>query len=302
MKKHVIIDCYLDLDDLIMIGIASKKAEINLIAICATLSNSYENIEIESKKYLSYFHPLPEISIDYSDAVSNIPYITHSVFENIADTGSIQLRKTNESSLDFLKNILLSSSEKITLVATGNLNKYSNLIKKYPEIKSCIEKIVIAGGAYIGGDITPSSEYSIHQDSHSANFIFECGIPIVLCGLDVIHKAIFSPYEIDKFAHFYTTHSKLIFQASKKLLEKEKSHWEFGGISLYGATALAYLICPDMFIERECYAAVETCGALTLGQTVIDFHEILGKENNCLLLTDINHNEIIEFCINTFRE
>jgi len=298
MKKNIIIDGYFDLDDLITIAIASRNEKINILAITGTLPTERIDIKENCENFLGYFDTIPPIAISYSHKISNIPYIS----KNFCAPSLENSQKFSNDPCKLLYSTLSQSHDKITILATGNLFNIATILEEFPEVKEKIDSIIIAGGAYGGGDATPVAEFSIHQDATSASKLFESGIPLIICGLDVIHKAIFSPFEIDKFNHFKTPQSNLVYQAASQLLEKEKSHWEYGGISLFGATALSYLLFPDMFTSRECFAAIETEGKLTLGQTVIDLHSILKQKNNALLLTDINHSEIIEFCVNSFRE
>ena len=52
-------------------------------------------------------------------------------------------------------------------------------------LRSLLHGIALMGGAAVGGNRTPCSEFNIHADPDAAEIVFSSGIPIVMCGLDV---------------------------------------------------------------------------------------------------------------------
>ena len=83
----------------------------------------------------------------------------------------------------------------LTLVATGPLTNAAIALTAHPSLRSLLRGIALMGGAAVGGNRTPCSEFNIHADPDAAEIVFSSGIPIVMCGLDVTEQAWFSPEE-----------------------------------------------------------------------------------------------------------
>ena len=95
--------------------------------------------------------------------------------------------------VDLIIDLLLDSDDPITIVPTGPLTNIGMAIRKEPDIVEKIERIVLMGGAYQHGNVTPSAEFNIYADPEAAHVVFTCGRPIVMMGLDVTRKALATP-------------------------------------------------------------------------------------------------------------
>ena len=49
------------------------------------------------------------------------------------------------------------------------------------------------GGAIAEGNVTPAAEFNIWADPEAAARVFASGIDVTMAGLDVTHKALFTP-------------------------------------------------------------------------------------------------------------
>lgn len=70
----------------------------------------------------------------------------------------------------------------LTLVATGPLTNVAIALTAHPALRSLLRGIALMGGAAVGGNRTPCSEFNIHADPDAAEIVFSSGIPIVMCG------------------------------------------------------------------------------------------------------------------------
>ena len=60
-------------------------------------------------------------------------------------------------------------------------------------LKPKIEKISLMGGGISFGNWTPAAEFNILVDPEAADIVFCSGVPIIMSGLDVTHKALVFP-------------------------------------------------------------------------------------------------------------
>ena len=59
---------------------------------------------------------------------------------------------------------------------------------------------------------------------------------------------------------------------------------------MYDATAIAYLLKPELFEAVETYLDVELYGTMTAGCTLVDLKGYLGKAPNATVCLDIDGN------------
>jgi purine nucleosidase len=57
---------------------------------------------------------------------------------------------------------------------------------------------------------------------------------------------------------------------------------------------VGYLLAPGNFAGRDCHVAVETASALTLGQTVVDWHGRHGNAPNATVIGDVHATAFLD--------
>ncbi|MBE0397195.1 ribonucleoside hydrolase RihC [Citrobacter amalonaticus] len=182
-----------------------------------------------------------------------------------------------------LRDALISAPEPITLVAIGPLTNIALLLMHYPECTFNIRRLVIMGGSAGRGNFTPNAEFNIAVDPEAAARVFESGIEIVMCGLDVTNQAMLTP---DYLASLPT------LNRTGKMLHALFSHYRRGtmrtGVRMHDLCAIAWLVRPDLFTVKPCFVAVETRGDYTAGTTVVDIEGRMNRPANVQVALEIN--------------
>lgn len=182
-----------------------------------------------------------------------------------------------------LRDALISAPEPITLVAIGPLTNIALLLMHYPECTFNIRRLVIMGGSSGRGNFTPNAEFNIAVDPEAAARVFQSGIEIVMCGLDVTNQAILTP---DYLASLPTLNH------TGKMLHALFSHYRSGtmrtGVRMHDLCAIAWLVRPDLFTVKPCFVAVETQGDYTAGTTVVDIEGRMNRPANVQVALDID--------------
>ena len=202
MKKiPLIMDCDPGLDDAIALLLAMANSQsLNLLGVTTVVGNgpvkqTQENArricELAGRPDIKVFQGCPR-SFFFKAPAFDSNYTSVDIH---GETGLGGCRLTAPSmalqplhAVNFLKEILLTSSEKITIAASGPLTNIACALIMEPAIKEKIEKIVLMGGAIGLGNITPSAEYNFYCDPQAAAVVFTSGIPIVMIGLDVTRQ------------------------------------------------------------------------------------------------------------------
>jgi purine nucleosidase len=87
----------------------------------------------------------------------------------------------------------------VTLCPLGPLTNIALALVREPRIAKRVKQIVLMGGGYFEqGNVTPSAEFNIYVDPHAADVVFRSGIDIVMMPLDVTHKALTKKTRIER--------------------------------------------------------------------------------------------------------
>ncbi|AIR70590.1 ribonucleoside hydrolase RihC [Dickeya fangzhongdai] len=170
---------------------------------------------------------------------------------------------------------LSSSPEPVTLVTIGPLTNIALLLTQYPHCKNNIKRLVMMGGSSGRGNFTPNAEFNIAIDPEAAGRVFDSGIDIVMCGLDVTNNAVLAPDYLETLPGLNRTGA---------MLHALFSHYRSGsmatGLRMHDLCAIAYLVKPTLFTLKHCFVAVETRGEYTAGTTVVDLQHRLNRPAN----------------------
>lgn len=182
-----------------------------------------------------------------------------------------------------IRNHLMAAAEPVTLVAIGPLTNIALLLTHYPECRFNIRRLVMMGGSAGRGNFTPNAEFNIAIDPEAAAQVFQSGLEIVMCGLDVTNRAVLT-------AEYLAGLPEL--NATGKMLHALFSHYRSGslatGLRMHDLCAIAWLVRPELFTLKSCFVAVETQGTWTAGTTVVDIEGKLGQTPNAQVALDID--------------
>jgi pyrimidine-specific ribonucleoside hydrolase len=155
------------------------------------------------------------------------------------------------------------------------------------------------GGAALEGNLTPAAEFNIFVDPEAARIVFESGVPITMVGLDVTHKALIYPDEIEALRK-----QGRIGKAIAELMDFYGIFYrkQFKGNPVHDAVAVAAVMCPDIISTQHLNVSVETCGEFTRGMTVVDFRGVTGKDPNCNVALGLDRESFIDLIFDAVRK
>lgn len=177
----------------------------------------------------------------------------------------------------------------ITLCPLGPLTNIATALQKAPDIANRIAKIVLMGGGYFeGGNITPAAEFNIYVDPQAADIVFKCGAPIVVMPLDVTHKALVTKPRNDAFRSIGTAVGNAVAEMTDFFERFDKEKYGSAGAPLHDPCVTAYLINPDLFTGRHINVEIETQSELTMGMTVADWWRVTDRPANATFMGGID--------------
>lgn len=211
------------------------------------------------------------------------------------------LKESNLSAIELIAQICENSEDKITLVPTGPLTNIATFLLSYPHLKAKIDSICLMGGGALLGNITATAEFNFYCDPEAAQIVFQSGLPIVMCGLDVTHQAYIKKEEIERLVN----HKNKLAIAAKQMLsfyyDSYMRRTKLGGAALHDSVAVAYLIKPELFDGFHGYVEIDLEGKFTRGTSICDGMNLLGKEKNAFVVNKVNREKFIDLTIERFE-
>lgn len=177
----------------------------------------------------------------------------------------------------------------VTLCPLGPLTNIATALQKAPDIANRIAKIVLMGGGYFeGGNITPAAEFNIYVDPQAADIVFKSGAPIVVMPLDVTHKALVTTARNDAFRNIGSPVGIAVAEMTEFFERFDKEKYGSEGAPLHDPCVTAYLIRPDLFKGRHINVEIETESELTMGMTVADWWGVTDRAANATFMGNLD--------------
>jgi purine nucleosidase len=177
-----------------------------------------------------------------------------------------------EHAVDVIIDMVMSSaSGEITLVPVGPLTNIAMAMRKEPRIVERVREVVLMGGAYTRGNITPAAEFNIFVDPEAAAIVFDASWDVTMVGLDLTHQARATEPIIERIAGLDTPLSQTVVEILRFFGSTYRREIGSGGPPVHDPAAVARVINPALVECVDAHVVVETSGDWTAGMTVTDF-------------------------------
>jgi inosine-uridine nucleoside N-ribohydrolase len=175
----------------------------------------------------------------------------------------------------------------LELITIGPLTNLGMAFIKYRDLPKRIKRVVVMGGSATSGNVTPAAEFNIYADPEAADIVFNSGVPVYMCGLDVTNQAYYTAEELE---HITTLGSKPAKFFSEVLQGALAYSLKFGcpGVSLHDPMTVLYAEDDAIFETHQVGIRVETKGHLTSGKTVTDLYSDKKMPHNAYIVTNLD--------------
>lgn len=277
-------DCDPGHDDAIALVLAHASPEVELLAVTTSAGNqTIDKTTLNARKVLSFIGSGVPVARGASKPLFRELITAAAVHGESGLDGPLLpepvLPESPLSALELTAKTIREHARPVTLVPTGALTNVATLLLAHPELKSRIERISLMGGSALGGNWTPAAEFNILVDPEAAQLVFNSGIPVTMCGLDVTHKALISRADTERFRSIGRRCSTMVAELMDFFVKFHEATFDFNGSPLHDPCAVAWLIEPGMFSSRKAQVNVECRGRASLGATVVDFEGKTGPRN-----------------------
>lgn len=177
-----------------------------------------------------------------------------------------------QHAVDFIIETLKNSPEKITIAITGPYTNVAMALVKEPSIINNIDEIVVMGGTWSAGNITPSAEFNVFVDPHAAHILFTSNIKITMIPLDITHQVFATEERIEIFRALGNEVGHQVANMLALTMVFDKQRWGLNGRAIHDACVSSYLLRPDLFSVKPALVKVEIWSRENIGATIISFY------------------------------
>ena len=293
------IDCDVGVDDAIAIMAAHALPQLKLLAIStvagnATLENTYQNAH-RMNGLMGTNYPV------YRGAAQPLQRTlrTGAYFHGKNGLGDVELPIPQnavfrpETAWDALYAAAQKYPHELRLIAIGPLTNVAIAFTKYPDLPEFLHSVNIMGGAAVGGNVTPAAEFNIYVDPEAAKMVFDSGVHVVMCGLDVTMKALLRPEDWEELAATGTP-AGVVVRDCLQCAWRYVQQFGLEGIAMHDSCPVLYLAHPELFRGEEAGVVAETRSTLTLGKTVTDvYSDKQFDHKNATVVLDVDRDRFI---------
>ena len=304
MALPIILDCDPGHDDAIAMVLALASPELDVKAITASAGNQTPDKTL--RNVLRMLTLLRRQDIPVAGGARKPLMRELIIAENVHGESGLDgpalpepdFAPQNVTAVELMAKTLRESPQPVTIVATGPQTNVALLLNSHPELHDKIARIVLMGGAMVLGNWQPAAEFNIYVDPEAAEIVFQSGIPVVMAGLDVTHRAQIHGLDIERFRQVGNPVATIVAELLDFFMEYHKdAKWGFTGAPLHDPCTIAWLLKPELFTSVERWVGVETQGKYTQGMRVVDYYFLTGKQPSATVLLDIDRERFVDLLV-----
>jgi purine nucleosidase len=294
--RKIIIDTDPGQDDAAAIMLALGSPELDILGITTVAGNVPLTLTSRNARIILEFCGRPDVKV-FAGADKPVarPLITAEHVHGKTGLDGPELHDPQmplqaQHAVDFIiETLKREPAGTVTLCTLGPLTNIATALEKAPEIAGRVRELVMMGGGFFeGGNITPAAEFNIYVDPEAAATVFKSGIPIVMMPLDVTHKVLTLKSRVAKLREIGSRPAIALVEMLDFFERFDIEKYGSDGGPLHDPTVIAYLLKPELFSGRDCNVEVETASPLTVGMTVVDWWQVTGRKHNARVMKDVD--------------
>lgn len=295
---QIIIDTDPGQDDAVAILLALASPEVKVLAITTVAGNVPLALTSANARKVCELAGRPDIPVFAGcDRPLKRPLITAENVHGKTGLDGIELPEPQmplqaQHSVDFIIETLRNAPEKtITICSLGPMTNTAQALLKAPDIAARVKRIVLMGGGFFeGGNITPSAEFNMFVDPDAAKIVFAAGIPLTVIPLDVTHQVLTSKEWVDGLRRMDNQVGPAVAAWTDFFERYDMEKYGSEGAPLHDPCVIGYMIKPELFSGRFINVEIEADSPLTVGAMVADWWNVTGRTANAEYLRDIDRD------------
>jgi len=294
--RKIIIDTDPGQDDAVAILLALGSPELEVLGITAVAGNVPLALTQKNVRIICELAGRPDTPV-FAGAIRPLVR-TLVTAENVhgktglngPDLPDPTMPLQEQYAVDFIVETLMAEPEKsVTLCVLGPLTNIALAMIREPKIIPRIAEIVLmGGGCFEGGNVTPAAEFNIYVDPHAAKTVFEAGVPLTMFPLDVTHKALTTRKRVEQFRAMGTRVGTVTAELLDFFERFDEEKYGTDGGPLHDPNVIAWLLKPELYTGRHINVEIETASELTMGMTIADWWGVTDRPKNAFFVRDLD--------------
>ncbi|MCA9906602.1 MAG: nucleoside hydrolase [Anaerolineae bacterium] len=291
--RKIILDCDPGHDDAIAIMLAANSPAIDLLGITVVAGNQTLektlNNALNVCQYLGLDVPVYK---GCGQPMIREQLIAPSIHGESGLDGPTFAALTKQAepkhAVNYIIDTLLASDGDVTVVTTGPMTNLAMALRLNPDILPKIHELVLMGGTYQLGNMTPAAEFNVLADGDAAHVVFTSGCKITMAGLDVTRKVLCLPSIVERMGRIDNQAAKLFVDLMTFFNKTQKEVFGWDGGPLHDPVTIAYLIDPTVLTLKECFTQIDIRSEQSYGRTNCDIFNIFKQPPNSSIALDID--------------
>jgi pyrimidine-specific ribonucleoside hydrolase len=274
MPRRIVMDVDTGTDDALAILYALRHPDLEVLGIsCVTGNVTVDQVVTNTCKVLDAAGA-GEIPVAAGATRPLIERARRAAKSHGVDgLGGIQLPATSRQrsplpALELLHQLIMDSTEPVTLVTLGPKTNLAILLTRYPAVAMQLEEIIFMGGSLNQESSTAVAEFNVWQDPEAAKCVIESSIPTTMYGFHLFGRLAVDRADTDRFRR----HDHPAIRLAGELLYRRRDsshHAAQDDADLLGdAGAMVLLTNPELFVTRELPVRVNLAG-VERGHTIV---------------------------------
>lgn len=306
-KQKIILDCDPGHDDAIAILLAVASPSIDLLGISVVAGN--QTIEKTAQNALNVARFLN----------SNVPIAIGCSLPIIRDR-IICSEVHGESGLDgftfpkYEKNFdkrhacqmmidLIMANDDVVVVTTGPMTNLAMAMRLEPKIVKRIKKVILMGGSIDNGNTSPAAEFNIMCDAEAAHIVFNSGVDVYMCGLNITRKILVRDEIVNRMGQINNRISDMFVKLMEVFNENQRKTFGIEAGPLHDPVTIVSLIDESVVTFKKMNVVIDINHGSSYGRTNCDVFDYLHAPKNAYVAIDVDVNKywnIIEKAIRSF--
>ena len=214
--RKIILDCDPGHDDAIALLVAHGSPEVELLAVTTVAGNQTLDKVTRNALAVATVGGLRDVPVAAGAVArwSGCPgrrgrarHVRPGRGDPAEPTAPLDSRHAVEL---IIETVMSRPAGEVTLVPTAPLTNLALAVRLEPRIVERVREVVLMGGAYAGGNLTPAAEFNIAVDPEAAQIVFGERWPVTMVGLDVTHQALATPEVVRRIAAIGTGPARFV--------------------------------------------------------------------------------------------
>lgn len=313
MKKiPVIMDCDPGHDDMVALVLALGNSRLDVKAITNVAGNKVmEKVVKNTLNILNYCGVKKEVA-----AGARRPLVREYLRTDTEGAHGISgldgfefpkdnpLRVSERTAIEVMADVLRTSEEKVTIIATGPMTNLGLLIRAFPDLcQEKIGRISLMGGTCHYILTKPFMEFNVFMDAEASKIVFESGLPVTMYGYDVTYHTLLEPEFLDKLEMVGNRTGYMVSSLLKAFSALHNKVWvELDGCPVHDACAVAGVIDPSIVTDSEpMYVQIPTEPGPLSGATICDYAHRSGKPANVEVVFGMDRDRFQDMILDSVK-